>query len=184
MAEAITKTREQLTAEFSDLDDRYGAIVQAHSGEQLLSRSGNGWSAAQCMEHVALANSQYLAAIKSAIVNSREPSAPRGPLTTAGWFSAFFVKSIGPQAKVKIQARKKIRPSTVDARQALQRLQETHHQIRELLSSNSQPNLNRIRFKNPFVPALHFTVATRVLVMAAHAQRHLLQAERACNTQP
>src|SRR6266567_7581065 len=112
MAEAITKTREQLTAEFSDLDDRYAAIVQAHAPEQLTRRPGaNAWSAAECMEHVALTNSQYLAAIKSAIVNTRESSAPQEPLTTAGWFSAFFVKSIGPKAKVKIRARKKIRPS-------------------------------------------------------------------------
>jgi len=186
MAEAITKTREQLTAEFSDLDDRYAAIVQAHSIEQLTRRPGaNAWSVAECMEHVALANSQYLAAIKRAVVDSREPSARRDqPLTTAGWFSAFFVKSVGPKAKVKIKARKKIRPSTADAQQALQRLQQTHHQIRELLSSDLQPDLNRVRFKNPFVPAFHFTVATGVLVMAAHGHRHLLQAERACNTQP
>ena len=185
MAEAVTKTREQLTAEFSDLDDRYAAIVQAHSAEQLLSRPGNGWSAAECMVHVALANSHYLAAIQRAVVDSREPSAPRDqPLTTAGWFSAFFVKSVGPKAKVKIKARKKIQPWAVDARQALLKLQQTHHQIRELLYSDPQPNLNRVRFKNPFVPAFHFTVATGVLVMAAHGHRHLLQAERACNTQP
>ncbi len=185
MAQAVTKTREQLVVEFSDLDDRYVAIVRAHTAEQLLSRPSNGWSAAECMEHVALTNSQYLAAIKSAIVNTRESSAPQEALTTAGWFSAFFVKSIGPKAKVKIRARKKIRPSaTADAREALQRLQETHHQIRELLCLDPQPDLNRVRFKNPFVPAFRFTVATGLLVMAAHGHRHLLQAERACNTQP
>lgn len=186
MAEAITKTREQLTAEFSDLDDRYAAIVQAHAPEQLTRRPGaNAWSAAECMEHVALTNSQYLTAIKTALTSTDEGAVSNAQLlTTAGWFSAFFLKSIGPEAKIKIKARKKIRPSTVDARQALQRLQETHHQIRKLLSSDPQPNLNRVRFKNPFVPAFRFTVATGVLVMAAHGHRHLLQAERACNTQP
>ena len=170
----------------ADLDDRYAALVQALSPEELARHpAANAWSAAECMEHVALTNSQYLAAIKAAIASGSEGVAHhKKPLTTAGWFSAFFVKAIGPQSKLKTKARKKIRPSAVDARQALQRLQGTHQQVRELLRSESQPDLNRVRFKNPFVPALRFTVATGVLVMAAHGHRHLLQAEHACKSQP
>jgi hypothetical protein len=39
-------------------------------------------------------------------------------------------------------------------------------------------NVNRIRFKNPFIAGLRFSVATGLQVLAAHERRHLLQAER------
>jgi hypothetical protein len=37
---------------------------------------------------------------------------------------------------------------------------------------------NRVRFKNPFVPLLRFTVGTGLMVINAHDRRHLWQAER------
>jgi hypothetical protein len=39
-------------------------------------------------------------------------------------------------------------------------------------------NVNRIRFKNPFIPGLRFSVGTGLEVLSAHERRHLLQAER------
>jgi hypothetical protein len=41
-------------------------------------------------------------------------------------------------------------------------------------------DLNRVRFRNPFLKGLKlFNVATGVLVIAAHERRHLLQAGKA-----
>ncbi len=39
-------------------------------------------------------------------------------------------------------------------------------------------DLNRIRFKNPFVHLLSFTVGTGLLIILAHDRRHLWQAEQ------
>ena len=182
MAQPVTKTREQLTAEFSDLDERYAAIVQSHSPEQLTKHpAGNGWSAAECVEHVAVTNSLYLDAIESAISASRLPTASHDqPLTTAGWPSAFFLKSVGPQGKTKLKSPGKTRPTAADPQPSLGRLVGTHQRIRNLLNTAPQPDLNRVRFRNPLVPCVRFTVASGLLIMAAHSRRHLLQAERAC----
>jgi hypothetical protein len=38
--------------------------------------------------------------------------------------------------------------------------------------------VNRIRFWNPFVLGLRFTVGTGFQIIASHGRRHLLQAER------
>src|SRR5258708_23563594 len=106
MPQPVTKTRAQLTAEFSDLDDRYAAIVGSHPQERLPNHPpDNGWSAAECMDHVAVTNSLYLGAIEIAVSASRLPATPRDqPLTTAGWPSSFFLRSIGPQAKTKLKS--------------------------------------------------------------------------------
>ena len=95
-----------------------------------------------------------------------------------GWLSAAFLRRIGPQVTVKFKAPSKIRPQSVEPEQALQELRRGHAEIQELLASTSQFDLNRIRFRNPFLPLVRFTVATGLLVMAAHGRRHLEQAQR------
>jgi hypothetical protein len=37
--------------------------------------------------------------------------------------------------------------------------------------------VNRIRYRNPFIPLLRFTVGAGLEIIAKHASRHLLQAE-------
>ena len=182
MSQSVARTRDQLVAEFSDLDEHFSRLLQGRSREQLTWHPAKGaWSMTECIEHVALINSKYLASIKVAAAASRGPyiSVDR-PLATAGWSSAFFLRSVGPQARIRMRAPGSVRPSSINPEEALNHLLGTHQQIRDLLASPSQPDLNRVRFKNPFVPLLWFTIATGILIMAAHGRRHLLQAERVC----
>src|SRR5436190_655825 len=46
-----------------------------------------------------------------------------------------------------------------------------------LVARASAYNVNRIRFKNPFIPVLHFTVGTGPEIVPQHQSRHLPQAE-------
>jgi hypothetical protein len=187
MAQVVSLTRDELIQDFLDLDRRYAALLEGSTHEQLtLSPSGGGWSVSQCIEHVTRVNAVYLLAIKPAIAGSRTLGESNDqPLRTAGWFSAFFLRSISPEGKIKMRAPRIGRPdpdsSQINPEQALQKLLRTHLEIREVLASSQQLNLNRIRFRNPFVPLIRFTVATGFLVMAAHGRRHLLQAERVRN---
>jgi hypothetical protein len=185
MAPAVARTREQLTEDLLDLDSCFSAFLRTYSSEQLTRRPANGgWSATECVEHVARVNTQYIPAIKAAIAAEPAALASRDqPLTTAGWFSVFFLKSVSPQGRVKLRSpRVTHAASPVAPEEAVRRLLGTHQEIREILAS-SRADLNRLRFKNPFVPLLRFTVATGILIMAAHGRRHLLQAERACTPQ-
>ena len=182
MAPAVARTREQLTEDLLDLNGRFSAFLETYSPEQLTQRPANGgWSATECAEHVARVNAAYLPVIKAAIADQPAAAASRDrPLTTAGWFSAFFLKSVSPQTKAKLRSPRITRPaSSVAPEEAVRKLLGTHQEIREILAS-SHADLNRLRFKNPFVPLIRFTVATGILIMAAHGRRHLLQAERAC----
>ena len=179
MDDALTHTRAQLCADFLELDQLYSELFQQCSREQLLWRPSNGgWSIAECIEHVARANSQYLPPIKVAIAKGGQPAPAHDYLfSPGGWFSAVFLKRIGPQVTMKFKAPRKIRPLSVEPEQAFQELRRGHIEIQELLAATAQQDLNRIRFKNPFIPILHFTVATGFLIMAAHGRRHLEQAQ-------
>ena len=146
MAQVVARTREELAGDFLDLDRRYAALLQDCTSEQLTwCPTHGGWSAAQCIEHVARVNSVYLLAIKTAIVGSRKlAESTDQPLRTAGWFSAFFLKSVSPEGKTKMRAPRIGRPdpdpSQINPEEALQKLQRTHLEIREVLASSQQVN--------------------------------------------
>jgi hypothetical protein len=49
---------------------------------------------------------------------------------------------------------------------------------RDLVRRAAGYDVNAIRFRNPFLPLLRFTVGTGLEITAKHESRHLLQAER------
>jgi hypothetical protein len=53
----------------------------------------------------------------------------------------------------------------------------TNHASRELVRRASVYDVNGIRYKNPFIPLLRFTVGAGLEIIAKHEGRHLLQAE-------
>jgi len=64
----------------------------------------------------------------------------------------------------------------------LQRFLRSNEAARELVRSASDCDVNRIRFKNPFIPVLRFTAGTGFMILSKHQRRHLLQAERVKNS--
>lgn len=180
MDQNLTRTRAQLAADFLDLVQLYSVLYNRCSREQLLWRPLQGvWSVAECIEHVALTNSQYLASMRTAVESrGNQQAAGNDIFSPGGRFSAGFLKRIGPGVTSKFKASGKTRPLSVDPGPAFEELCKGHSEIQEFLHGTTRVDLNRIRFKNPFIPVLRFTVATGLLVMAAHERRHLLQAER------
>jgi hypothetical protein len=176
----LTRTRCQLQDDFTDLDQQYSALYNRCSPEQGLWRPADGaWSIAECIEHVSKGISQYIHPIRAAIAKGAPPASDADYLfVPGGWFSAAFVKRIGPQVTTKFKSPRKIRPVSTDPERAFEELRRGHEEIQRLLAETAQLDLNRIRFRNPFIPVLRFTVATGFLVLAAHGRRHLLQAER------
>ena len=59
----------------------------------------------------------------------------------------------------------------------LEGLLSTNQAVRELARRASSYDVNGIRYKNPFIPLLRFTVGTGLEIIAKHQSRHLLQAE-------
>ena len=60
----------------------------------------------------------------------------------------------------------------------LERFLRSNDVARNLVRRASPYDVNRIRFRNPFVPLLRFTVGTGLEIISRHQHRHLLQAER------
>jgi hypothetical protein len=60
----------------------------------------------------------------------------------------------------------------------LQRFLRSQGDVRAVIHEGAGLDLNRIRFHNPFIGLLRFTVGAGFLIVAAHDRRHLWQAEQ------
>jgi len=125
-----------------------------------------------------MANDVYGPPIASAL-----DGAATGPADeiTPGWFGRWFIRNViepSPKTLKNQKAPAKIVPvATVDAT-ILDQFLRSNQQTRELIARAQSFDVNRVRFKNPFVAWIRFTVGTGLEILARHEDRHLLQAER------
>ena len=135
------------------------------------------WSVGQCLEHLYVTNQVYLPPINEALTGQ---SAARVAEITPGWFGRWFIRNYiepSPQTK-KAKAPKKIAPPALVDASILTRFRESNERVRMLVGLAGRLDVNRIRFANPFIPLLRFTVGTGLEIIVRHQRRHLLQAER------
>jgi hypothetical protein len=174
----LTAWSTQLLAELDDNDQRAKALTASLTHEQLNWRpTPKAWSIGQCLEHLCRSNEVYLPAISSSLVG--KPVSPVQEITL-GWFARWFVRSfIEPSPATKrASAPSKIVPGSRISCSVTDRFLQTNQEVRKLIRQAKPYNVNRIRFVNPFVPLLRFTVGTGFKITCGHERRHLLQAER------
>lgn len=139
----------------------------------------DGWSVAECLDHLATANRVYLEAMRPAaelaLANGRMRRSPAVPGLIGRWFVAWLEPPVSPRLKGK--APNKIRPREAPSlAEALERFMDSHDETRAFLERFSEIDLGHIVFPNPFLPGVRFSLATGVNVLAAHDRRHIWQA--------
>jgi DinB superfamily len=135
------------------------------------------WSIGQCLDHLYVSNKVYLPPIARAL-EGRSPS-PVDDIQP-GWFGRWFIRTyIDPDTqRRKAQAPQKSRPAPRIDPSVLDSFLRSNDDVRTLIRRASAYDVNRIRFVNPFVPVIRFTVGTGFEVTCRHERRHLLQAGR------
>ena len=169
----------QLIAELQASDQRAIALARGLTTEQLNWKPRpESWSVGQCLEHLCISGELYLPPIAAALKNQ-----PRSPVEriTPGWFGAWFIRSyIAPSPHTKkARAPRKITPvlSSIEP-SILDRFLAMNREVRAIIERAQPYDVNRIRFVNPFIPIIRFTVGTGLEIISKHEMRHLLQAEK------
>ena len=168
----------RLISELDAADDRAAQLAGGLTAFQLNWKpSQDAWSVGQCIEHLRVTNEVYLPAIAASLT-----AGPDGRVQeiTPGWFGRWFIRKYiepSPQS-VRARAPRKITPGSQVDPHILDLFVASNQAARELVHRASDYDVNRIRFKNPFIPVLRFTVGTGLEIITRHQKRHLLQAER------
>jgi hypothetical protein len=168
----------RLISELNASDERATALARGLSARQLNWKPSPGeWSVGQCLEHLCVANDVYCRAIAKSLAGH-----PRAAVQDIrpGWFGEWFMRSyIEPSSETRRgRAPKKIRPGAQVEPSILDRFLISNDKTRELVRRAGSYDVNRIRFTNPFIPVIRFTVGTGLEIISKHQRRHLLQAER------
>ena len=168
----------RVIAELSSADTRAVAVASGLTAQELNWKSHPGeWSIGQCIDHLLVSNTVYCPAILKALEGQ-----PHGRVdeVVPGWFGRWFIENyIESSVRTKPhRAPKKITPVSQVDPSVLDRFLESNQGARELVQRAATYDVNRIRFRNPFVPLIHFTVGTGFEILSKHQRRHLLQAER------
>ena len=168
----------RLISELDAADQRARELAKRLTPLQLNWKPGqDAWSVGQCLEHLRATNEVYLPAI-AASLSARPLLAVQD--ITPGWFGRWFIRNYiepSPESK-RARAPKKIAPGPQVDPDILDHFLTSNQAVRELVRRASDYDVNRIRFENPFVPVLRFTVGTGLEIVSRHQRRHLLQAER------
>jgi hypothetical protein len=167
----------RLISELDAADRRAASVAKGLSRVQLNWQPRTGaWSIGQCLEHLRVGNEILISVISTALEGHQRRTVDE---ITPGWFSRWFVRTyIAPNpGGTRARAPKKIQPGKQVELTVLEGFLRSTEAARTLVRSASGYDVNRIRYKNPFVSLLRFTIGTGLEIIAKHAGRHLLQAE-------
>jgi hypothetical protein len=176
----VSLTREQYLDSIHKLREQALAFADRLSTAQLTWQPMDGarWSVLECLDHLAVFNTGYLAALESAASNA--PSGGRaGEFCTSGFPSEKFLSIAEPPSALKAKAPAKLAPRpTLNPEKILPEFLATLDRVNALVRNTNGKDLNAVRFANPFIPLIRFTVGTGLLVLGAHARRHVYQADQ------
>ena len=139
----------------------------------------SSWSVAECLDHLAISNRVYLGAMEppaaAAIADRRDRQGPAMP----GMFGRWFARTLEPPVKprFKMKAPRKIRPrQSPPLADAVEAFLASQADLQYFLKRYARIDLTGVRFPNPFITGVRFSLATGLHVLASHGRRHLWQA--------
>ena len=139
---------------------------------------GKSWSIWQCLDHLARTNRMYCQSMLNAIAGTKPRTAGTSSISP-GWFGRWFIAKQEPPVGARFKTLKKVTPGPEgDPQAALRDFLDSHTEARHIVASWEQVDFNSVRFQNPFVPVLRWTVGTGLMIINAHDRRHLWQAGR------
>jgi hypothetical protein len=139
----------------------------------------SSWSVAECLDHLAVSNRIYLAAMgpsaADALANGRSRQGPAMPGVIGRWFARTLEPPVKPRFKMK--APRKIRPrQSPPLADATAAFLTSQIDVQRFLRTYAGIDLTGVRFPNPFITGVRFSLATGLHVIASHERRHLWQA--------
>ena len=180
MPDALRQDLQRLLDDVDAIDAAVGTLSSQVSDTQFFwqPHEGRAWSIAQCLEHLAMSNKVYGAAIREGIERARARGLTGGGAIYSNVLGRKFITSLEPPVVRRMRnPRKSTPPGSSDRGEILRSFAEGHDLVRELIRSAAAIDVNRAVFKNPFLPLVRVRVGTGLRIISAHDRRHIWQAE-------
>lgn len=145
--------------------------------------AAESWSVAQCLDHLMTANREMFPVMTAAASGTHKASLWESMPIIPGLMGKFMVKAVSPQAKQKVKAPAKIRPSasTLDA-QIVTQFVNHQREVAEHLKRLTAVQADRIVMTSPLAGFVTYSLLDAARLIVAHERRHLAQAQRVMQT--
>ena len=157
------------------------ALVRGLSDAQLNWRPSDGrWSIAECIEHLTVTGTLYLAPLDRAIDHGTQRALFGGRDYQPGWFDRWMIGQMEPPPRRKMRAPGKIRPPqrVAAAVQVIAEFSAVQRALIERVRRATALDLTRVKLRSPIVPLLRMSLGTWLGFILAHERRHLWQARQ------
>lgn len=172
-------TEQNVATQVSELRTRLARLSAGLTAAQINWQpdGGKAWSVGQCLDHVTLTTHLYGGFIDKAVAAA---PAAQGPAAWPDLLGRGFIWFLEPPARIKTPAPAQAIPrSTFEPGAVIAEAEGGLAYLQELTGRAVKVDSRRTRFANPLAGGRRvFNVATGILVMLAHARRHLTQAEQ------
>ena len=171
---------ETLKEELNASSLRAKALFNNYSSDQMLRRpASGGWSAAECVEHLALTTRLFLPDLDAA----RQKGARESFLSNAPFkcdiVGGILLKMVGPEGRFKVKATKGVPATITSADSTLKNFLTSQDELEGRLEGVAAISLDNMKVPSPFNPIISYNIYSLLRIIEAHQRRHLIQAEKA-----
>lgn len=139
----------------------------------------DAWSIGQCIEHLLLANRQYLPVMRAAVDSTPPREGDEEPTYRSSFLGRLMVYAVGPDSKMSVPVPKQLVPSAAPVTQIIVKEFDTNTRaIIQLLADTAEIDLSRVKIQSPFAVWMRLRLGDAFKIIEVHNKRHLLQAAR------
>ncbi|MCB2203633.1 DinB family protein [bacterium] len=138
------------------------------------------WSMAECIAHLNVTGAPYLERLTHVHEQGNREDLPRRkPTKHPGFFVRRIIWSLEPPYRMKVKTFTQFEPQEGSGlEQTLRTFERQQHDFLTLIDAFTHDGVPRLRVQSPAQPLLRLYADDWMLFLAAHARRHLWQAER------
>lgn len=155
-------------------------VYQNLSGAQLNTPPADeGWSVAQCLEHLNTYGHFYLPAVRKVLQSVKIPAGSAGGTYRSGWLGTYFINLMKPENPKKFKAFKGHIPAPeLDAAAVVAEFIEQQEQWLSLMGEISSVAQLNARVPISISPLVRLKLGDVLGFVTAHNARHVQQADR------
>ena len=173
--------RDRLETEFDVLADRVSTMIDAHTEARLARRPAeDAWSAAECIDHLNQTARLYLDPLGDAIADARSRGLTGDRPDGRTLVGRIIVWAMEPPPRLKMGTFKELEPAVEpDPTELAATFADLHGRLVDQMDGAADLDRKKVKVRSLLDSRLKLSLDDWYAFLAAHARRHLWQAERA-----
>jgi hypothetical protein len=169
----------KIADEFRDMKKEAGNFLNnVKSGEFNKRPADNGWSIAECIDHLIVTGVDYCDIFEKGLKKLAEKNARYTGEMKSSYIGSKFIQNVEPPVKRKFKSPGKWRPdSKINKEKATTAFLQLQDRWIDLVNQSAGWDLTKVKLPSPAVSWIKFSAFVILQVNSAHQRRHLWQAK-------